>query len=116
MRPFAGAVSIVSLFWAGCSPAAAVPDCWGVLALNAANEKVVRITCSDDRAPGTAATYRCSYRWKVRSTNGRDETLAGSFACARGETNLLKVEHSRLSDGSKIADEVDGVSMSCVAQ
>jgi hypothetical protein len=37
--------------------AAAAPNFWGVIALNSSNQKVARITCSDDGAPGSAASY-----------------------------------------------------------
>ena len=96
--------------------AAAAPDCWGVIALNNLNQKVARITCSDDRAPGSANSYACSFSWKVRGATGTVETWSSNFTCVRGEQNALKYENSRLMDGSQLDDEVDGVSIPCNAQ
>jgi hypothetical protein len=96
--------------------AAAAPDCWGVIALNNLNQKVARITCSDDGAPGSANSYACSFSWKVRGATGTVETWSSNFTCVRGEQNALKYENSRLMDGSQLDDEVDGVSIPCNAQ
>ncbi len=96
--------------------AMAVPDCWGVIALNNANQKVARITCSDDGAPGTAGSYQCTFSWKVRGTSGFVETWGGSFISSRGDHNVVRYENGNLSDGSKLDDQVDGMSMSCQAQ
>lgn len=94
--------------------ASAVPDCNGVLALNAAGKKVVRITCRDDQAPGTAQTYQCSWKWDVRTKDGVVHPLKGSFSVTRGEPKTVKYEDSRV-DGQDIDDETDGISVSCAA-
>jgi hypothetical protein len=96
--------------------AAAAPDCWGVIALNNLNQKVARITCSDDGAPGSAASYACSFSWKVRGVSGTVETWTGNFTCNRGEQNAFKYDNGHLMDGSQLDDQVDGVSISCNAQ
>ncbi|MET4072472.1 hypothetical protein ABID58_007301 [Bradyrhizobium sp. S3.2.6] len=97
--------------------ARATPDCWGVIALNAAKEKTARITCSDDKAPGSAASYKCSFTWKMKAKgSGQIFTLSGSFVSGKGDSNVVRYEESRLSDGSQIDDEADGMSMSCAAQ
>lgn len=96
--------------------AAAAPDCWGVIALNNANQKVARLTCSDDGAPGSANSYACKFSWKVRGTTGTTETWSANFTSGRGEKNVLKYENSRLTDGSQLDDQTDGISISCNAQ
>ncbi|SRR6266404_2872177 len=93
----------------------AAPNCWGVEALNAQNKKIVRITCSDDHAAGSAAQYACSFTWKIRTVDGVVRTLTGNFTSVRNETNALKYEESKI-DGKDIDDEAEGISMSCQAQ
>ena len=87
----------------------AVPNCWGVEALNPQNKKIIRITCSDDKAPA------CSFAWKIKTVDGVVHNVTGSFTSARNETNVLKYEESRI-EGKDIDDEVEGISMSCHAQ
>jgi hypothetical protein len=99
-----------------CNPAAAAPDCWGVIALNNLKQKVARITCSDDGAPGSATSYACTFSWKVRGVTGTAETWSGNFRCTRGEKNVLKYDNNRLADGSQLDDQTDGVLISCDAQ
>ena len=96
--------------------AAAVPDCWGVIALSNANQKVARITCSDDGSPGSAASYQCKFTWKVRGTSGFVETWSGTFISSRADRNVVRYENGNLQDGSKLDDQVDGMSMMCTAQ
>lgn len=91
-----GCCAIALLLLVGSERALAVPDCWGVLALNSAGQKVARISCSDDGAPGTAASYTCNYTWKIRTVDGVVRTLAGSFVSASGESNVVKYEHYRV--------------------
>jgi hypothetical protein len=114
---FLSVSAAAALFILLSSDAHAVPDCWGVIALNAAQEKTARITCSDDRAPGSAASYKCSFTWKMKAKgSGQIFTLSGSFVSGRGDSKVVRYEESRLSDGSQIDDEADGMSMSCAAQ
>jgi hypothetical protein len=99
-----------------CDTAAAAPDCWGVIALDASNQKVARITCSDDGAPGSAGSYQCSFTWNVRGTSGFTEPWSGTFVSSRGDKNVVRYENGNLSDGSRLDDQVDGVSILCTAQ
>lgn len=96
--------------------AAAAPDCWGVIALNNQSQKVARITCSDDGAPGSANSYACKFSWKVRGVTGTVETWSSNFTSVRGEKNAVKYENNRLMDGSQLDDQVDGVEIPCSAQ
>jgi hypothetical protein len=114
---FLPVAAAVALFISLSAEAHATPDCWGVIALNAAQEKTARITCSDDNAPGSAASYKCSFTWKMKAKgSGQIFTLSGSFVSGRGDSNVVRYKESRLSDGSQIDDEADGMSMSCAAQ
>jgi hypothetical protein len=96
--------------------AEAAPNCWGVIALDNTNQKVARITCSDDGAPGSAGSYQCGFTWKVRGTSGFVETWSGTFISSRGDQNVVRYENGNLTDGSKLDDQVDGVSILCNAQ
>jgi hypothetical protein len=109
---WAACLALVSF---GCSAAFAAPDCRGVLAKNAADKKVARITCSNPNTPGTAATYTCTYQWKMRAVDGVVRPLKGEFALGKGEANVVKFEDYRV-DGHEIDDEVEGVSVSCATK
>jgi hypothetical protein len=108
---YALAVVFLSLGW---SSAFAAPDCWGVTALNAANKKVLRITCSNPNTPGTAPSYSCSFTWKVRTVDGVVHTVQANFTSVRGESNVLKYDEFRVQ-GKDIDDEVEGILVSCGA-
>jgi hypothetical protein len=93
----------------------AAPNCWGVEALNPQNKKVIRITCSDDHAPGTAPQYACTFNWKIKTVDGAVHNVTGNFTVVRNESDVLKYEESRI-EGKDIDDEVEGISISCHAQ